>query len=305
MMVKRAGAMRSKQYLRKSNNRWGWLFVTPQIIGLLAFMVIPILCSFYLCMVDWDFISPAKYVGLDNFRAVFTDPVFSQSMYNTFYLVIGIVPLNVILALLLAACANRPLRGLGVIKAALFLPMVTSTVAISMVWYWLYAPDYGAINLALWELLGIEGPGWLTTVEWSKPAIILMSVWRGVGYNFIIFLAGLKGISRDYYEAAELDGAGEIRKFFSITFPLLSPVVFFVIVTCTINTFGIFNEPYMLTSGGPVNSSYTAMMYLYNYAFRFNKMGQAAVMSAVMAFVQIFVAIVQFKFSNKWVNYGA
>jgi ABC-type sugar transport system permease subunit len=135
------------------------------------------------------------------------------------------------LALLLAVCANRPLKGLGIMKAALFLPMVTSTVAIAMVWYWLYAPDYGMINTVLYQLFGIAGPGWLTTMEWSKPAVILMTVWRGMGYTFIIFLAGLKGISREYYEAAELDGAGEISKFFRITFPLLSPVIFFVMVT--------------------------------------------------------------------------
>lgn len=291
-------------YLRSHNNRWAYIFLAPQIIGLLGFLLFPILCSVYLCFVDWDFINPAVWTGLGNFRAVFEDPVFIKTMGNTLYLALGIVPLTLAAALFLAVCANRALKGLGLFKAALFLPMVTSTVAISMVWYWLYAPDYGMINLTLYQLFGIQGPGWLTTPQWSKPAIILMTVWRGVGYTFIIFLAGLKGISRDYYEAAELDGAGEIRKFISITFPLLSPVVFFVLVTSTISALGIFNEAYMLTGGGPLNSSYTAMLYLYNYAFRFNKMGHAAVVSLVMAAVQIGISIVQFKFSGKWVNYG-
>ncbi len=299
--------MKSQQggYLKRYNNRWAYLFLAPQIIGMLAFMLLPILCSFYLCFVDWDFINPAKWVGLQNFKAVFADPVFIKIIGNTVYLALGIVPLTIILALLLAVCANRALKGLGVIKAALFLPMVTSTVAISMVWYWLFAPDFGMLNLTLYQFFGIQGPGWLTTTEWSKPAIILMTVWRGVGYTFIIFLAGLKGISRDYYEAAELDGAGEIRKFISITFPLLSPVVFFVLVTSTISALGIFNEAFMLTSGGPLNSSYTMMLYLYNYAFRFSKMGYAAVVSLVMAVMQIGISIAQFKLSGKWVNYGA
>lgn len=305
-MVRPVPQKTKSSYLKRYNNKWGFIFIAPQIVGLLAFMLLPILCSFYLCFVEWDFINDAIFVGLRNFTAVFSDEIFWKALGNTFYMVIGIVPMTIILALLLAVCANRPMRGLGIIKASLFLPMVTSTVAISMVWYWLYAPDYGMINIVLYELFGIQGPGWLTTTTWSKPAVILMCIWRGFGYNFIIFLAGLKGISRDYYEAAELDGAGEVRKFLSITFPLLSPVIFFVMVTSIINAFGIFNEVYMITNGagGPANSTYTVMLYLYNYAFRFGQMGQAAVVSLVIAAIQIGVSAMQFTLSKKWVNYG-
>lgn len=297
----------SAGYLRRYNNKWGYLFIAPQAVGLVVFMLVPILSSFYLCFVEWDFINPAQFVGIKNFITVFTDPLFGKAMSNTVYLVLGIVPTTMALALLLAVCANRPLKGLGVIKASLFLPMVTSTVAISMVWFWLYAPDYGMLNIVLYELFGITGPGWLTTTQWSKVAIIIMTVWRGVGYTFIIFLAGLKGIARDYYEAAELDGAGEIQKFIKITFPLLSPVIFFVMVTSIISAFSIFNEVFMITkgTGGPVNSTYTAMLYLYNYAFKFGRMGQAAVASLIIAGSQILISVFQFTFSKKWVNYGA
>lgn len=299
------GRNKRGEYLRRYNNRWGYLFIAPQVLGMLGFMAAPILCSFYLCFVNWDFINPAQWVGMDNFHTVMKDPIFWQSMYNTVYLVIAVVPLTIGIALLLAVCANRPLKGLGAIKASLFLPMVTSTVAISMVWYWLYAPDYGMINIVLYEVLGIQGPGWLTTTEWSKPAVAIMAIWQGFGHTFIILLAGLKGIPKDYYEAAEVDGAGEIRKFFSITFPMLSPVLFFVMVTKILGAFGIFNEVYMITSGGPTNSSYTAMLYLYNYAFRFRRMGEAAVVALVLAAVQIGVSALQFWLSRKWVNYNA
>jgi len=184
-------------YLKKHNNRWGYLFIAPQAIGMLSFMLAPILCSFYLCFVNWDFINPAQWVGMSNFNTVLSDPIFWQAMYNTGYLVIAVVPLTIGIALVLAVCANRKLKGLGIIKAALFLPMVTSTVAISMVWYWLYAPDYGMINIVLYEVFGISGPGWLTTKEWSKPAVAIMCIWQGFGHTFIILLAGLKGIPRD------------------------------------------------------------------------------------------------------------
>jgi len=289
-------------YLQRYQNFWGYLFITPQILGLVCFTIGPIFVTVYLCFVNWDFINAPIFVGLENFTKLFTDTIFYKTITNTLVFVIGIVPLTTSLALFLAILGNRKIRFLGLYKASLFLPMVTSSIAISLIWYWIYAPDIGLLNIAL-SFFGINGPNWLRDPVFTKPALIILCVWRGVGYSFLLFLAGLKGISHTYYEAAEIDGANERQQFFYITFPLLSPVTFFILVTSFIGAFGIFNEAYMLTNGGPMYSSYTMMLYLYNYAFKFREMGQAAVVSIVLAAVQIAVAAVQFGASKKWVNY--
>ena len=290
--------------MRKFNNFWGYLFILPQLIGLVVFFLIPIGITVYLCFENWDFINEPIFVGFSNFIEVFKDPVFIKTIGNTFFFVIGIVPLNLGLALFLAVMANRKIKFLGFFKASLFLPMVTSTVAISLIWYWIYAPDFGLLNLGL-SFFGIAGPNWLSNPTWTKPALIIMCIWKGVGYSFLIFLAGLKGISTTYYEAASIDGANEIQKFKNVTLPLLSPVLFFMTVTSLISTFAIFNEAYMLTQGGPMYSSYTMMLYLYNYAFKFMKMGNASVVAMFMAIIQITFAVIQFRLSRKWVNYDA
>jgi multiple sugar transport system permease protein len=281
---------------------WGYLFIAPQVIGLLAFVLFPVGYSLYLCFATWDFIDTPQWAGLANFRAVFADDVFWTSVRNTFSLVLGIVPLTMGCALVLALLTNRPLRGLGFYKAAFFLPMVTASVAIAMVWYWLYAPDFGLINTGL-SYLGITGPGWLADPAWAKPAVIIMATWQGVGYFYLLFLAGLKNVPREFYEAAALDGANRLNQFRYITLPLLSPTTFFILTTMLISTFGIFNEVFILTRGGPVYATHTMVMYIYNQAFQFFKMGEAAVASWVLFVILFIVTLIQLRFARRWVHY--
>lgn len=286
----------------RSEERWAYAFLAPQLVGMLAFVVFPVAYSLYLCFASWDFVTPPVFVGLANLRAVFSDPTFATAIGNTFVLVAGIVPLTLLGALALALLTNRPLRGLAFYKAALFLPMVTASVAIAMVWYWLYAPDFGLINAALGSF-GITGPGWLADPAWAKPALIIMAAWQGLGYFYLLFLAGLKNIPRDYYEAAALDGASRWQQFRFITLPLLSPTTFFVVTTMLISTFGLFSEAFILTRGGPLYSTTTIVLYIYNQAFQYFEMGRASVASWVLFAMLFLITLVQLQLSRRWVHY--
>lgn len=293
-----------KKKLSRSENFYGKLFIAPQMIGLVLFVAVPLFFALYLCFFDWNLFSAPKWVGLENFRLVFSfdGDVFFKSVQNTGVLMLGIVPLTMAFSLGLAVLANRELRFLDFYKSALFMPMITSSVAIAMVWYWLFAPDLGLINYAL-ESVGLHGIGWLTDPKWSKLAVILMTVWQKTGYYFIIFLAGLKGISRTYYEAAQLDGASSWQQFLHITLPQISPVTFFVFVMLVIDVFNLFGEAYVLTRGGPVYSTYTLMMYIYNEGMHYFNLGKASVASMVLILLAGSISFLQFRLSRKWVNY--
>jgi len=282
---------------------WGYLFILPQLVGLLAFIVYPAGFSLYLCFSEWDFMSAPQFIGLQNIQEVFSDDLFLRSLGNTFYLVAGIVPLTMAVSLLLALLTNRPLFGLGAYKAALFLPMITASIAVIVVWYWLYAPDFGLINIAL-EYLGIQGPGWLSSKAWAKPAITLMITWQRMGYFYLLFLAGLKSIPREYYEAAGIDGATRLQQFRHITLPLLSPTTFFILTTMLIGTFSIFSEPFFLARGGPAYATYTIVLYIYNLAFSFFKLGEAAVASWALFALLFAITYAQLRLSKRWVHYG-
>lgn len=293
-----------KRKLSYSENFYGKLFIAPQMVGLVLFVAVPLFFALYLCFFDWNLFSTPKWVGLENFRRVFSfdGDVFYKSIKNTGVLMLGIVPLTMAFSLGLAVLANRELRFLDFYKSALFMPMITSSVAIAMVWYWLFAPDLGLINYAL-ESVGLHGIGWLTDPKWSKLAVILMTVWQKTGYYFIIFLAGLKGISRTYYEAAQLDGASSWQQFLHITLPQISPVTFFVFVMLIIDVFNLFGEAYVLTRGGPVYSTYTLMMYIYNEGMHYFNLGKASVASMVLILLAGSISVLQFRLSRKWVNY--
>lgn len=282
---------------------WGYLFITPQLIGLLAFVIFPIGFSLYLCFAEWNFLDLPKMVGLNNFRAVFEDDDFFLAVENTFLIVVGIVPMTVIVSLSLALLTNRDLLGLAIFKAGFFLPLITTSVAIAVVWYWLFAPNFGLIN-AMLSVVGIEGPAWLIDPKWAKWAIIIMITWQGMGYYYLIFLAGLKQIPVDYYEAASIDGAGRLAQFRHITLPLLSPTMFFVIITLVIASVTVFDVAYVLTRGGPVKSTFTIVMYIYQHAFQYFRMGEAAVASWVLFLMLFLVTFLQFRLSKRWVHYG-
>ncbi len=285
-----------------SEDAWGFFFILPQVIGLVVFVIVPVVFSLYLCFANWDFVKPPEVVGLSNIQSVLADEDFYTAIRNTFVIVLTIVPLTVIISLGLALLTNRNIRGLALFKAGFFLPMVTTSVAIAAVWYWLFAPDFGLINAFL-SMFGIQGPGWLADPAWAKAAIVIMISWQSMGYFYILFLAGLKHIPQEYYDAASIDGAERISLFRYVTLPMLSPTLFFVLTTMLIGSFTTFDVAYVLTRGGPVNSTYTIVMYIYDLAFRYFKMGSAAVASWVLFIILFVITLVQFQFSKLWVNY--
>lgn len=285
----------------RKENIISYIFIGPQLIGFLAFVAFPLLFSIYLCFAEWNFIDMPTFVGLKNFNAIFNDAIFWKSIGNTFIYIAITVPLTLISALILALLTNRKLPFLKFYRAAFFLPMVTSTVAIAMVWLFIYQPYGGILNTIL-ESFGVKNPpSWLQDSTWARLSVAIVSIWLKVGYYYIIFDAGLKNIPQELYEAADIDGASLLTKIKNITLPMLSPVMFFVSVMLFIDVFNMFNEVYIMTQGGPDYATYTLSMYIYFYAFRHFDMGRAAVASWVLFTLVGIVTVIQFKVKKKLV----
>ena len=280
----------------------GYAFIGPQIIGFLMFAVLPLCFSLYLCFSTWDFYNPITFTGLKNIRYVFRQDIFWQSIVNTLVFVVMTVPVTLVLSLGLALLCNRKIKGLTFYKSAFYLPMVTSSVAIAMVFFWIFARDYGLL-VYVFDALGMQSPLWLYDPFWAKVTITIMAVWLKMGYYFLVLLAGLKNISPTYYEAAEIDGASGWKKLWNITIPMLSPVIFFVFVTLTIAIFNMFNEPYILTEGGPMFATYTLNMFIYDYSFKYLRVGEAAFASWILFLMMGSITALQFKFTGSVVNY--
>jgi multiple sugar transport system permease protein len=279
------------------------LFLLPNLIGFLIFTAIPVGAAFVLAFYDYDLLLGASWAGLENFREMFTtDEVFRAALFNTVYFTAVSVPLSVVLGLATAMLVNQALRGIVIFRSIFLLPYVTVTVALSLVWKWIYLPDIGLINSVL-GVFGIAGPPWLTSGTWAMPALILMSVWKGFGYNMVIFLAGLQSIPDHLYDAAKVDGATAWRRFLNVTLPLLSPTTFFVVVISVISSFQIFDQALIMTNGGPGTATTTLVLYIYQKGFQSFDMGYAAAVALVL-FAAIFVfTVIQFLFQRRWVTY--
>jgi multiple sugar transport system permease protein len=288
--------------LRRAEAGWAFLFLAPDLIGFLSFTLVPVVASLALSVVHWNLIGSPRFAGLDNYRTAFADPMFWKVAFNTTYYTVGTVPTGVALSLGLAVLLNRKLRGIVLLRALYFLPVVSSTVAVALVWRWLYEPDFGAINFFL-SRFGISPLGWLTTTEWAMPAVILMSVWKGLGYNMVIFLAGLQGIPRHLYEAAAVDGATGWQRFWHVTVPLLSPTTFFVTVVATIGSFQVFSQVYVMTRGGPAEATTTIVYYIYQKGFQEFDMGYASALAWLLFAVIFLFTLVQFRLQRDWVTY--
>jgi multiple sugar transport system permease protein len=285
--------------------RWlpGYLFSGPVIVWFLAFNFIPIIAGLVLGFYQWDILNPPKPVGFDNFAAVLKDELFWQSMVNTLYYAVASVTLTVALSLGLAMALNQKLGSIALYRTLFFLPAVTATVAVSMVWRWLYNTDYGIFNFVL-SLVGIPPLNWLGEPGLAMPAVIVMSVWRSAGFNTIIFLAGLQGIPKEYYEASSLDGAGRLARFRHVTLPLISPTTFFVMVTGLINSWQVFDQVYAMTRGGPLFATTTAVYLIYSNAFEWNKAGYASAMAYYLFVAIMLFPLVQFILQRRWVHYN-
>jgi multiple sugar transport system permease protein len=289
--------------MRLEENLFGWLFILPVVFGVCFFQFYPILVSIFASLTDWTGLNEPSFIGADNYVRLFTnDRFFRLTLRNTAYYTLGSIPLSISLALILALLCNRPMRGSYWYRTAFFAPNVTSTVAISLVWFWLYAPDVGLINWLL-SLVGIKGPSWLTSVAWAMPAVIVVGVWQHVGYPMLILLAGLQGIPESLYEAAKLDGASALRRFRHVTLPLLTPSLFFLLITQFISSFQVFGLIYVMTQGGPANATNVYIHYLYQNAFAFGRLGYASAMAWVLFAIIALFTLVQWRLQKRWVFY--
>lgn len=243
-----------------------------------------------------------EWAGVENYRSLFSDQVFWKVLWNTIYYTLGTVPVGIGISLLLAVALNQKIKGMKLFRAVYFMPVISSTVAVAVVWQWLYNPEFGLINYLLY-LIGIDGPNWLTSTKWAMPAVIIMSIWKNVGFNMLLFLAGLQGIPEMYYEAARIDGANWWHQFQKVTLPLLSPTTLFVIIMSIINSFQVFDQIYIMTEGGPARSTSVLVHYLYQNAFEYFRMGRASAIAYILFFLVLIITLIQLKYSKKWVHY--
>lgn len=296
--------------LRINKGRWQeaiafYLFLLPWIIGFTSMTLGPMIVSIWYSLTDYNMLMPPWFVGLENYQRLFTeDPLFWKSLYNTVYYVIFSVPLGLVVGLILALLLNQKLRGMNLFRTIYYLPSIVPMIAGSFLWVWIFNPRYGLLN----RLLGMIGlPDnilWLHSEVWSKPTLIIMSLW-GVGGGMIIFLAGLQGIPVQLYEAAQLDGASKWSQFWKVTLPLLTPTIFFNLIMGLIGAFQTFAQVYVMTGGqgGPLNSTLFYMLYLYRQAFEFFNMGYASAMAWVLFVIVIALTLLQLKLSKRWVFY--
>lgn len=284
----------------------GYLFLLPNVIGFLIFTALAVVASAALSLTSWDLLSSPEFIGLDNYVTLFTnDPLFRTVLWNTFYFTVVSVPVSTVLALALALTFNTGLRAVPLYRAAYFLPVITATVVVALIWRWFYNPDFGILNYVLYEL-GVESPpNWLSSRKWAMPSVIILSIWKQVGYSMVIFLAGLQSIPPTLYEAASIDGAGPWQRFRNITLPLLTPTTFFVLVISIINALQVFDAVLVLTDGGPANATRTMVYHIWQQGFVFLEMGYAAAVAWILFFFVFLVTVLQWKLQSRWVHYEA
>lgn len=289
--------------LKVRNAIKGYLFLVPNIIGFAIFTFIPIVASFVLSFTSWDGFGEQEFIGIDNFVKLFSDDIFRVSMWNTLVFTLVSVPVTLIIALAVAILLNKGIKGIKIVRAAFFLPYITAAIAVAVVWQLLYHPTLGPINQFLMTIGVDNPPKWLSATSTAMASVIIMYIWKMIGYYMIIFLAGLQGVPKQLYEAAQIDGANAWEKFTNVTLPMLSPVVFFTLIIALINSFKVFTEIYALTGGGPGHSTNVLVYNIYVEAFQKYNLGYASAMSYVLAIIIVTITIIQFRGQKKWVNY--
>ena len=273
--------------------RYGYLFILPALIGTMIFIIIPIFCSFALSFTDWDLLNEIKFVGLDNYKAVLSQGEFLQILINTFVYAISTTVFAVIIPLVIAAALNTKIRGSETFKTIYFLPFITPAVVIAIVWGWIFDPNIGAVNTLLKTHLT-----WLFDTRLAMPVLIFVSVWKLIGYNIVLFLTGFSTIDNSLYEAAKIDGAGAKDTFFKITLPLLKPTTFFVMLVTPISSFQIFDLIYVMTEGGPQDSTNVIVYSIYKYAFEYFDVGKSCALAYILFLIIFILAILQKKISK-------
>ncbi len=279
-------------------------FLLPAFAVIFLFHVIPAIYAWYISFFKFDNLSPMIFTGFSNYARLLRDEMFWKALFNTFYFALGTIPLSILISVFIAVLLNQKIRGLSFFRTAYFLPVITSMNAVAMVWLWIFQPDIGLLNYLL-GFFGVSRINWLMDPVWAMPAVIMVSIWKNIGYNIIIFLVGLQSIPGEYYEAAQLDGAGEVQTFRNVTWPLLMPTIFFVTLISLINSFHTFTQIYMLTpDGGPLKSTSVIVFYLYENAFKNFDMGYASAISFVVFLITFILTVLQNKFWGRNIHYG-
>ena len=289
----------------RRNLRNGLLFAAPYLVGFLAFTLYPLIASIYYSLCQYNVIKPPVFIGLENFRALFTeDPLFWKALYNTLFFTAFSVPLGLCFSIGLAMLLNQKVRAMSVYRTVFFLPTIVPIVASAVLWLWVLNPESGLINGLIRQFLGVDGPGWIANERWSKPSLILMSLW-GVGGAMVIFLAGLAEVPQSLYEVADIDGAGRWAKFRHVTLPMLTPTILFNLVMGLIGAFQYFTQVYVMTGGkgGPVDSTMLYALYLYRNSFYYLRMGYASAMAWLLFMVILAATLAVLASSKKWVHY--
>lgn len=290
--------------MKKYSLSAGWWFISPWLIGFIMLTAIPFGTSIYLSFCRYDIISPPEWIGLQNYVRLFTaDPLFWKSLYNTFFYAIFALPLAITFGISLALLLNMNLCGISFYRTIYFLPSIVPLVASCILWLWIFNPQIGLINSLLAQV-GIEGPTWLNSTTWAKPSLILMAMW-GVGGSMIIYLAGLKDIPIELYEAAMVDGATIWHRTRHITLPLMTPVIFFNLVIGMINAFQYFTQAYIMTQGGPEDSTLFYGLYLFNRSWSYMDMGYASAMAWILFVMVLCITLLVFRSHRRWVHYEA
>jgi multiple sugar transport system permease protein len=279
-----------------------WLFLLPSFIGFVIFTAGPVVAAGVISLLDWNLFSPPTWAGLRNFARLGPDPTFWSALGNTVYFTFVSVPLTIVVSLALALLLNQGVRRIAVFRSLLLLPYATITVAVAFVWIWLYIPHDGLVNAVL-GLVGINGPDWLISDTWAMPALIAMSVWKSFGFGMVVFLAGLQAIPQQLYEAAKVDGSSAWQRFRNVTIPMLSPAMFFVVVTSIIGSFQVFDQAFVMTHGGPGSRTTTLVMYIYRTGFENYDQGYAAAQSLVLFAFIVVITAAQFLMQRRLVHY--
>lgn len=291
---------------RQSDTWAGWLFILPGIAGFGVLTIVPIALSLVISFTDWNFLDGLgglRFTGLDNFIRMWSDQWFVDSLKNNLLFAAVTVPATIALSLLAAIGLNKGVYLKSPIRLMIFMPYVSNMVAISIVWGTLFNPSMGPINSFLGSIGIDDPPGWLASSAWALPAIMIITVWANVGYNMIIYLAGLQGISKDLYEAAKIDGAGPTTSFFRITLPMLSPTTFFVLITSIIHSFQVFIAVFIMTKGGPGSSTTVLTYYAYRTGFDFYKMGYSSAMAWILFLIIFLITFLQWQGQKRWVHF--
>ena len=288
--------------MKSRENLMGYLFASPWLLGFFIFTLYPMCSSLYYSFTNYNTLKEPNWIGIRNYIVMFTsDPLFWKSIWNTFYYAGLSVPLGIVMGVLIAMLLNQKVKGMRFFRTIFYLPTVVSSVAVSLLWMWILEPNFGLLNTFLGRI-GIIGPGWLTDPAWSKNSLILMSLWS-VGGGMLIYLAALQDVPESLYEAATIAGAGALKKFFKITLPMITPTLFYNLITGVIGGLQVFSQAFIMTNGGPSYSTYFYGYHLYNKAFSEYQMGYASALAWILLIMTLLLSLIIFRTSNKWVYY--